>query len=118
MFVFLFKVKYADLVKKMHLQLLKESVQPDDKMHRPSTRAMWDQQRQGSLHLRIGEWVEILHEYAKGVCSDGGVGCIVEVHEATDPDDTEPSLNGAKKIDVKYLLDGHTEKYTNPTSGK
>ena len=74
---------------------------------------MWDQQCQGTVYLRVGEWVEILHEYAQGVCSDGGVGCIVAMHEATDPDDTEPSLDNAKKIDVKYLLDGRTEKYIN-----
>ena len=80
LFIVLFlKVKYADLVKAKHRKLLQDSIQPVGKMHRPNTRTVWDQQLQGSVHLRVGEWVEILHEYAPGVCSDGGVGCIVEV---------------------------------------
>ena len=37
------------------------------------------------------------------------------VHEATDPNDTEPSLDDSQKIDVKYLLDGRTERYVNLT---
>ena len=37
------------------------------------------------------------------------------VHEATDPNDTEPSLDDSQKTDVKYLLDGRTERYVNLT---
>jgi len=61
----------------------------------------------------VGEWVEILHEYAPGVCSDGGVGCILEVHQAVDPSESEPALADAMTIDVKYLLDGRVEKRIN-----
>ena len=103
MFVLLFKVKYTDLVKNMQLQFFKDSIVRVDKMSRPPTKTTWDQQLQGTVQLRVGEWVEILHEYQQGVCSDGGVGCIVAVHEATDPNDTEPSLDDSQKIDVKYL---------------
>ena len=106
-------MKYTDLVKNMQLQFFKDSIVRVDKMSRPPTKTTWDQQLQGTVHLRVGEWVEILHEYQQGVCSDGGVGCIVSVHEATDPEETEPSLDDAQKVDVKYLLDGRTERHIN-----
>jgi len=41
------------------------------------------------------------------------VGCIVEVHQATDPGESEPALADSMKIDVKYLLDGRIEKFIN-----
>ena len=89
---------------------LKESVPLAADMHRPNARTVWGTRVEGPSRLRVGEWVEVTYEYAPGVCSDGGVGCIKRVHEAADPAGTEPSLDDAMTVDVKYLLDGRTEK--------
>jgi hypothetical protein len=50
----------------------------------------------GSAGLTVGDWVEVEHNFSSGVNSGGGVGIITGIVE--------------KFSNVKYILDGHTEK--------
>jgi hypothetical protein len=34
--------------------------------------------------IKVGDWVEVLCEYAPGTCSDGGVGSIVKIERDAD----------------------------------
>jgi hypothetical protein len=46
--------------------------------------------------IKVGDWVEVLYEYAPGTCSDGGVGTIRSIDEDGD---------GNKWCSVAYVLD-------------
>ncbi len=30
--------------------------------------------------IKIGDWVEVESDYSSGICSDGGVGCVLRLH--------------------------------------
>jgi hypothetical protein len=51
----------------------------------------------GAGGLTVGDWVEVLHDFSPGHNSGGGVGVISEI-------------NGTL-CNVKYILDGHLERY-------
>jgi hypothetical protein len=56
----------------------------------------------GSAHaINVGSWVEVLHEYAPGICSDGGVGEVFAIRH----DEAEEAW-----CDVAYVLDKRIEK--------
>jgi hypothetical protein len=44
--------------------------------------------------IKVGDYVEVLYEYAPGTCFDGGVGTIMEIHK----DDA-----GRKTVTVNYV---------------
>jgi hypothetical protein len=46
--------------------------------------------------MKVGDWVEVLCEYAPGTCSDGGVGEIVKITQ----DDNDRAW-----CTVAYVLD-------------
>jgi hypothetical protein len=50
--------------------------------------------------IKVGDYVEVLYEYAPGTCLDGGVGTIMEIHK----DDA-----GRNTVTVNYVLDKRIE---------
>jgi hypothetical protein len=50
--------------------------------------------------IKVGDWVEVLYDYAPGTCSDGGVGEIMAIDEDED---------GIKSCRVAYVLDKRIE---------
>jgi hypothetical protein len=56
----------------------------------------------GTQHaIKVGDWVEVLYEYAPGTCSDGGIGEVFEIR--MDEDDIA-------WCNVAYVLDHRIEK--------
>ena len=56
----------------------------------------------GTHHaIKVGDWVEVLYEYAPGTCSDGGIGEVFQIRL----DDA-----GITWCNVAYVLDHRIEK--------
>jgi hypothetical protein len=79
-----------------HLTL---SVEPADNMAHCLKPTM--QELMGTVNaIRVGEWVEVLYDYAPGTCSDGGVGTIMAIDE---------DAAGKQSCRVSYVLDKRIE---------
>ncbi len=50
--------------------------------------------------IKVGDWVEVLYEYAPGTCSDGGVGTVMAITKDED---------GKAWLTVNYVLDCRIE---------
>jgi hypothetical protein len=50
--------------------------------------------------IKVGDYVEVLYEYAPGTCSDGGVGSVMAIHK-----DYDRRLS----LTVSYVLDSRIE---------
>ncbi len=66
-------VAHRELLDRMNCEHLTKSVARADTMvHalKPTMLALMD-----TVHaIKVGDWVEVLYDYAPGTCSDGGVG--------------------------------------------
>ncbi len=59
------------------------------------------QELMGTMNaIRVGDWVEVLYDYAAGTCSDGGVGTIIAIDEHAE---------GIQSCRVSYVLDKRIE---------
>jgi hypothetical protein len=64
----------------------------------------------GTAHaINVGSWVEVLYEYAPGICSDGGVG---EVFAIRHDEAGEAWCNVAYVLDKRIEKDVHQSRIT------
>ena len=76
-------VAHRELLEKLNVEHLTNSVpEPQEMIHalKPTLAALL----QTEYALKVGDWVEVLCEYAPGTCSDGGVGSIVKIERDGD----------------------------------
>ena len=93
-------MKYKEIVRQKTVSTLQDSIEVVANMSRPPPETVWQSIRKGHVQLRVGDWVEVQYAYMPGVCSDGGVGVITKVHPSLDPDDGDPLIEDAQKVDV------------------
>ncbi len=88
-----------ELLDNLFMEHLTKSVAPLSEMvHflKPTMQALM-----GTLNtIKVGDWVEVLYEYAPGICSDGGIGTIRSIDEDGD---------GNNWCSVAYVLDKRIE---------
>jgi hypothetical protein len=92
-------VAHSKALEDINMKHLALSVVPAAQMiHKlkPTMKQLFDTEGQ----IKIGDYVEVLYEYAPGTCSDGGVGTIMEI--VTDED-------GKSWLTVSYVLDKRIE---------
>jgi hypothetical protein len=58
--------------------------------------------------IKIGDWVEVLHEYMPGTCSDGGVDIITRLQSTGEENSVDVLF-----ASVKYVLDNRVEHSIN-----
>jgi hypothetical protein len=93
-------VAHKECLDRMNMANLTRSVVPVTSMvHqlKPTMLQLEDSERA----IKVGDYVEVLYEYAPGTCSDGGVEVIAELQE----DD-----EGRKTVTVGYVLDNRIER--------
>ena len=93
-------VAHKECLDRMNMENLTRSVVPVRSMvHKlkPTMLQLEDSERA----IKVGDYVEVLYEYAPGTCSDGGVGVIAEIHECDE---------GIKTVTVGYVLDNRIER--------
>jgi hypothetical protein len=93
-------VAHKEVLDRMNMENLTLSVVPITSMvHelKPTMLQLEDSDRA----IKVGDYVEVLYEYAPGTCSDGGVGVIAAIHE---------DEGGKKTVTVGYVLDKRIEK--------
>jgi hypothetical protein len=95
----LLDVAHRDKLRLLNCENLTRSVVPASQMvHRlkPTMDKLF-----GTHHaIKVGDYVEVLCEYAPGTCSDGGIGCIAKM---------ETSEGGIVYCTVAYVLDARIE---------
>jgi hypothetical protein len=92
-------VAHKECLEQMNTQHLTLSVVPVASMvHqlKPTMLQLEDSERA----IKVGDYVEVLYEYAPGTCSDGGVGTIMDIHK----DDADRNT-----VTVNYVLDKRIE---------
>jgi hypothetical protein len=92
-------VGHSKALEDMNVRHLTLSVVPASNMiHplKPTMKQLLDTEGQ----IKVGDYVEVLYEYAPGTCSDGGVGVVVKI----ETDDDEKSW-----LTVSYVLDNRIE---------
>ncbi len=92
-------VAHRELLEKMNVEHLTNSVPEQHEMiHvlKPTLAALL----QTEHAIKVGDWVEVLYEYAPGTCSDGGVGSIVKI---------EYDADDRAWCTVSYVLDKRVE---------
>jgi hypothetical protein len=92
-------IAHRELLEKLNVEHLTNSVPETQEMiHalKPTLASLL----QTEYAVKVGDWFEVLWEYAPGTCSDGGVGSIVEIIRDT---------NGRAWSTVCYVLDKLTE---------
>jgi hypothetical protein len=80
----------------MNLQHLTLSVvSPSTMVHKlkPTMLQLLDTERT----IKVGDWVEVMYEYAPGTCSDGGVGTVMAI--------VKDDEDGKAWLTVSYVLD-------------
>ncbi len=92
--------KHRELLAKMNCEFRAKAVAPVNSMvHKlkPTLGKLL-----GTQHaIKVGDWVEVLFEYAPGTCSDGGIGEIFQI---------KMDEAGITWGDVAYVLDHRIEK--------
>ncbi len=92
-------IAHRELLDNLLMKHLTMSVEPVSAMvHnlKPTMQALM-----GTLNsIKVGDWVEVLYEYAPGTCSDGGVGTIRSIDEDGD---------GNQWCSVAYVIDKRIE---------
>ena len=92
-------IAHRELLDNLLMKHLTMSVAPVSAMVHYLKPAM--QALMGTLNtIKVGDWVEVLYEYAPGTCSDGGIGTIRSIDEDGD---------GNKWCSVAYVLDKRIE---------
>ncbi len=92
-------VAHRELLDRMNCEHLTKSVARADKMVHPLKPTILAVM--GTVHtIKVGDWVEVLYDYAPGTCSDGGIGTVSAVN--TDE-------KGNVFCSVGYVLDKRIE---------
>jgi hypothetical protein len=76
-------VAHRELLELKNVEHLTKSVVDTDDMIHPLKPTM-DQLLRTGHEMKVGDWVEVMCEYAPGTCSDGGVGEIMEISKDDD----------------------------------
>jgi hypothetical protein len=93
-------VAHSDELLKLNCEHRTKSVQPVSSMiHK--TKATMDKLIGTAYAINVGSWVEVLYEYAPGICSDGGVGEVIAIRK---------NEAGEAWCNVAYVLDKRIEK--------
>lgn len=102
-------VQYKQLCIDAAVQHLKKSRKTATEMVHARPASVWE--LHGSrASVRVGSWVQVIYDYSPGTCSDGGIGVVVHVTPAVDPEDADALLEDCMTVDVKYLMFGRTEQ--------
>jgi hypothetical protein len=95
----LLDVAHRDKLRELNCEYLTRSVVPASKMVHPLKPTM--DKLMGTHHaIKVGDYVEVLCEYAPGTCSDGGIGFIMNM---------DNSEEGVVYSTVSYVLDSRIE---------
>jgi hypothetical protein len=92
-------VAHREALEELNTKHLTLSVVPTSHMiHKlkPTMQQLFDTERA----IKVGDWVEVLYEYAPGTCSDGGVGTVMAIIKDDD---------GKAWLTVSYVLDSRIE---------
>ncbi len=93
-------VAHAEKLSRMNCEHRSKAVQPVSAMiHK--TKPTMDKLIGTAYAICKGSWVEVMYEYAPGICSDGGVGEVFAIRH---------DLAGEAWCDVAYVLDKRIEK--------
>jgi hypothetical protein len=92
-------IAHRELLDELLIKHLTLSVEQADNMVHCLKPTM--QELMGTIHaIRVGDWVEVLYDYAPGTCSDGGIGTIMAL---------EKDAEGKQTCRVSYILDKRIE---------
>ncbi len=95
----LLDVAHRDKLRQLNCEYLTRSVVPASKMVHNLKPTM--EKLMGTHHaIKVGDYVEVLCEYAPGTCSDGGIGFIGKMETGED---------GIVYSTVSYVLDSRIE---------
>ena len=60
--------------------------------------------------VKVGDWVQIESDYSVGICSDGGVACVTDVHCGLCPCPLVADRKMVEAVNVHYLIYGRKER--------
>ena len=96
-------VAYDNLCQSAFLEHLQGLQGPVSHMVHPKRRTLAEEHGLFA-QIKVGDWVEVEPEYSPGMCSDGGVGCVLGLHkeQCTAVGSDSPTIITA--VDVHFLV--------------